>query len=392
MTRGLPGERGTRSDRLRVFSCLLGAAALFGGASAHASIDFAFLQRGALLSASKPAYWRYEMVELRAQAQGSLSPGRQPVLEARFFRHGQPLPGLPGRDACLLRWDANTQAWAGRWPIPFNPILGDVEARLAVPAEAGQGDLHVQALAAGQRSELWVKPGQWLASCHFEIRGRKPYPVPKGFGVMTLEPGANRYRFRDPDGRADRPQGIDRLFDWARFMEADAFWHCGVQTQVWSDKREETWPWSKEHLDQVWVLAAKAKREGIPYGAYMLTFLVGGDYQKPGAAVKTAAYSSDSGSSWLLAQTPPHGFRSAVAYDADSKTWITVGPNGTDISTDDGRNWRALKPDPKFGDAPEADQHWNALSLPFVVGPHGRIGILRPDALRTASDVKAAKP
>ena len=40
----------------------------------------------------------------------------------------------------------------------------------------------------------------------------------------------------------------------------------------------------------------------------------------------------------------------------------TVGPNGTDISTDDGRNWRAL-------------------SLPYVIGPHGRIGVLRPSAL-----------
>jgi len=43
-------------------------------------------------------------------------------------------------------------------------------------------------------------------------------------------------------------------------------------------------------------------------------------------------------------QTPPHGYRSAVAYDPNHKLWITVGPNGTDISTDDGKNWRALKP------------------------------------------------
>ena len=66
-----------------------------------------------------------------------------------------------------------------------------------------------------------------------------------------------------------------------------------------------------------------------------------------------------------------------------TKTWITVGPNGTDISTDDGRNWRALKP--SASEPPDADQHWNALSLPFVVGPHGRIGKLRPDALKPAS-------
>ena len=84
-------------------------------------------------------------------------------------------------------------------------------------------------------------------------------------------------------------------------------------------------------------------------------------------------------------ETPPHGFRSAVAYDAATKTWITVGPNGTDISTDDGRNWRALHPDPALHEAPDADRNWNALSLPFVVGPHGRIGKLNPKALAQAA-------
>ena len=110
---------------------------------------------------------------------------------------------------------------------------------------------------------------------------------------------------------------------------------------------------------------------------------VGGDYVKPQARQGTAAYTRDGGQHWVAPQRLPGGYRSAVAYSRPQDTWITVGPNGTDISTDDGRNWRALKPDPAAGDPPDADGHWNALSLPFVVGPHGRIGTLRPDALPT---------
>jgi hypothetical protein len=106
---------------------------------------------------------------------------------------------------------------------------------------------------------------------------------------------------------------------------------------------------------------------------------VGGDYAKPDESVACAGVSPDGGNTWTPSTTPPHGYRSAVAYDAITKTWITVGPNGTDISTDDGRNWRPLRPGPT--DASDADKHWNALSLPFVVGPHGRIGKLRPEAL-----------
>jgi photosystem II stability/assembly factor-like uncharacterized protein len=110
--------------------------------------------------------------------------------------------------------------------------------------------------------------------------------------------------------------------------------------------------------------------------------VVGGDYTKPDDSSGTVAYSKDGGEHWHAASTPPHGFRSAVAYDADAKTWITVGPNGTDISTDDGKNWRALHPDAVSHEAPDADRSWNALSLPFVVGPHGRIGKLNPHALQ----------
>ena len=103
---------------------------------------------------------------------------------------------------------------------------------------------------------------------------------------------------------------------------------------------------------------------------------VGGDYLNPGESAHTAAFTSNGGKTWHPAQTPPHGYRSAVAYDEKEKLWITVGPNGTDVSSDDGKNWRGVHPDKALGEAPDADRNWNALSLPFVVGPHGRIGKL----------------
>jgi hypothetical protein len=102
---------------------------------------------------------------------------------------------------------------------------------------------------------------------------------------------------------------------------------------------------------------------------------------KPDESSGTAAFTHDGGETWHRSQTPPHGYRSSVAYDVSTKTWITVGPNGTDISTDDGNNWRPLRPDPARHEAPDADRNWNAISLPFVVGPHGRIGKLNAAAL-----------
>jgi photosystem II stability/assembly factor-like uncharacterized protein len=125
--------------------------------------------------------------------------------------------------------------------------------------------------------------------------------------------------------------------------------------------------------------------EGKSAGAFSIatdhnkTVIVGGDYDKPEESYGTAAYQRVGTPFWQAAETLPHGFRSAVVYDPQQKLWITVGPNGTDISRDDGKNWSPLKPSPQ--DPPDADKDWNALSLPFVVGPHGRIGKLNPKAL-----------
>ena len=127
---------------------------------------------------------------------------------------------------------------------------------------------------------------------------------------------------------------------------------------------------------------AARRRPGCCYADIMV---VGGDYNNPTSAKGTAAFipsRADGGPFYrgvTVSAHPPNGYRSAVAYDPTLNTWIAVGPNGTDISADDGRNWRALRP--ASTDAPDADQHWNALSLPFAVGPHGRIGKLGPNAL-----------
>jgi hypothetical protein len=96
---------------------------------------------------------------------------------------------------------------------------------------------------------------------------------------------------------------------------------------------------------------------------------VGGDYLKPDNRSHTAAWSGDFGQTWTPSAKPPHGYRSAVAWDEVDKAWITAGPNGSDYSLDDGKTWQTL-------DVTEVKNGWNAISLPWFVGPNGRIGKL----------------
>ena len=109
--------------------------------------------------------------------------------------------------------------------------------------------------------------------------------------------------------------------------------------------------------------------------------VVGGNSKNPDSPINTAALSRQSGMGrWDLPEVPPHGYRSAVAYEPLHKFWITVGPNGTDVSTDDGIHWHALQNN--VGSSPASDPQWTSLSLPFAAGPHGRIGKLDYDPLK----------
>jgi hypothetical protein len=101
---------------------------------------------------------------------------------------------------------------------------------------------------------------------------------------------------------------------------------------------------------------------------------VGGDYRKPEDREGTSAtcWRDTDMPAFVTffcepSTTPPHGYRSTVQWSESLKVWITAGTNGSDISRDDGKTWQWLD-----------DGNWNALSLPFIVGPNGRIARLNP--------------
>jgi photosystem II stability/assembly factor-like uncharacterized protein len=65
---------------------------------------------------------------------------------------------------------------------------------------------------------------------------------------------------------------------------------------------------------------------------------VGGDYKNVNRSDRVAAYSLDAGKTWKLATQQPYGFRSGLALVA-GRLLVAVGPNGEDVSTDQGVTW-----------------------------------------------------
>ncbi len=93
--------------------------------------------------------------------------------------------------------------------------------------------------------------------------------------------------------------------------------------------------------------------------------VVGGDYQAPGRAFAVAAHSLDDGQTWQLSKQEPGGFRSGVA--STGLSIYAIGPNGEDISLDEGIRWKHTDP-----------LNLNAVVLldvfnGWAVGPNGTI-------------------
>lgn len=92
--------------------------------------------------------------------------------------------------------------------------------------------------------------------------------------------------------------------------------------------------------------------------------IVGGDYLRPEARERTAAWTEDGGMSWTLSDVPPGGYRSCVSLAPDGQRWVCTGPQGTDVSADGGRTWQPLAPG------------FHAVQGAFAAGSAGRAGRL----------------
>ena len=150
----------------------------------------------------------------------------------------------------------------------------------------------------------------------------------------------------------------------SRLYRAEA--HSPFDAAFWSSLGARLLEFASGPTSGAFAIAARPSSDPT----YSDLMIVGGDYRKPNAPSASAFVPGvprpligHRKIQW--SKQPPHGFRSAVAWDADAKAWIAAGTNGSDVSYDDGKTWTPLD-----------NGNWIALSLPWVVGPHGRIAKL----------------
>jgi photosystem II stability/assembly factor-like uncharacterized protein len=95
--------------------------------------------------------------------------------------------------------------------------------------------------------------------------------------------------------------------------------------------------------------------------------ITGGDYSKDKEDRQVAAITTDGGATWKAPASGPKGFRSAVAYLADAKTWIATGTSGSDVSIDDGQTWST------FDSGAYNAMSFGSSTAGWAVGPRGHV-------------------
>ena len=102
-----------------------------------------------------------------------------------------------------------------------------------------------------------------------------------------------------------------------------------------------------------WVAATVPMMRNPSAGIFSICFAnakdgvaVGGDYKQPDGTRSNYAATHDGGKTWKTPRPrqPPSGYRSCVAKWVDDRelNFISVGPNGTDLSTDLGESWTRI--------------------------------------------------
>lgn len=112
--------------------------------------------------------------------------------------------------------------------------------------------------------------------------------------------------------------------------------------------------WISEDKGKTWIIIDSEIVQGTQSsGIFSVAFeknkavLVGGDFENDRSQPNQSFYSQDQGRTWKPSETFVRGWRECVEYIGKS-TWMTTGPNGMEVSTDDGITWHPFSDDQNF--------------------------------------------
>lgn len=289
-----PRQRRKRRQRVQQFRCCgCVALALLAGlllavfgqnlrqylhrrAQDHAARDYLFPLQ---LTTEGRTFRRYELVPLVMRLRDSegrlVGPVADPPVITVWYQD-QPIATIANLRKLVPRWRPATRDYAVNWPVPWMAHGGKYvfQARLRI-------DQPEKWRWPEQESPARVLPGNdtkpdppqgetyCTAVATIEVEPRRPPDFPPGTCFATWEADF-------PEGTVTRPDGGKSdwraLFDWCRFMGADALLFRGAYTSTAGGPLTAEQPFVRRNLDAIPRLAAEAHRQGLKFGAWAVAY------------------------------------------------------------------------------------------------------------------------
>ena len=189
--------------------------------------------------------------------------------------------------------------------------------------------------------------------------------------IRTTDDGGLHWERRDPPAGLPNEGSFAASNSCLTLSGANEAWFAtggpGAARVFHSTDRGRTWT----------VAPTPIRNDGASAGIFSLAFsdprtgvAIGGDYAKDKEDRQNIAVTHDGGTTWSAPAAAPAGFRSAIVYVPDLKSWIATGTSGSDISSD-GVAWK------QFDSAPYNALAYSGRSV-WAVGPQGRIAGFSP--------------
>jgi hypothetical protein len=209
-----------------------------------------------VVTTSQPRYLRYDIVVVRVTADAAVIPTLAvDDLRGVVTREGEPVTTV-GKIRELSFRPAEGGGFEARWPLPWNPPLGEYRAEVTAETAAGEFESYSAFEVAGRPARRPKKP---LCVVTLESDG-------KWERLAVATPGENR------DWKA--------LVDWAEFMGADAFFTLvGITKARYAPTMED--PWYDYNLRFAPKLADECHARGLKFGGWIGAFLPYGKTQVP---------------------------------------------------------------------------------------------------------------
>lgn len=259
---------------------------------------------------------------------------------------------VAGTEGTILRTLDGGRSWSSVGPADAASLqFRDIEAfdaRTAVALTIGNGaDSRIYRTSDGGRtwaSAFVNEDANAFYDCLTFVDARHGLalsdPVDGKFRILATSDGGRSWRVTSPAGM---PPALDGEFAFA------ASGTCLVASQgrafFATGGGSASRVFTSSDVGRTWSAVATPIPSGPSAGIYSLAFrdrvhglAVGGDYAAPTVAPAGAAYRR--GHTWTVARTVPGEYRSGVSWLGHGPVALTVGPTGSDITWNGGRDWK----------------------------------------------------